>query len=137
MALSDRLREHGYRMTPQRKCVLDAVTDLKHATPDDVYAWVHERGGGVNLSTVYRTLEVLEEIGLVTHAHLSHGAPTYHAAAEPEHLHLVCRECQAVTSLPPEAVASMVEALRSQQGFETDVGHLTVFGTCKRCKENR
>lgn len=137
MALSDQLRAHGYRMTPQRKLVLDAVTELGHATPDDAHAWVQKRAGGVNISTVYRTLEVLEEIGLVTHAHLSHGAPTYHAADAPEHLHLVCRECHTVTELPPESVASMVNSLRKEQGFETDVGHLTVFGVCQECQSQQ
>ena len=48
---------------------------------------------GVNISTVYRTLELLEELGLVTHTHLGHGAPTYHAATDEDHLHLVCRDC--------------------------------------------
>ena len=83
MELAQSLRERGYRLTPQRQLVLEAVTELGHATPEDVHAWVVERAEGVNISTVYRTLELLEEIGLVTHAHLSHGAPTYHAGRRP------------------------------------------------------
>ena len=91
------LRAKGYRLTPQRQLVLDAVTLLEHATPDEIGSQVQRSAPGVNLSTVYRTLELLEELGLVTHTHLGHGAPTYHPASTADHLHLVCRDCGAVT----------------------------------------
>jgi hypothetical protein len=77
----EELRARGYRLTPQRQLVLEAVYELEHATPDQILEHVRERASGVNVSTIYRTLELLEEIGLVTHTHLSHGAPTYHSAA--------------------------------------------------------
>jgi Fur family ferric uptake transcriptional regulator len=131
--LQEQLRSRGYRLTPQRELVLDAVTALGHATPEEAFGWVRERSTGVNISTVYRTLELLEELGLVKHTHLNHGAPTYHAAAAPEHVHLVCRECGDVIEVEPEMVRSLVDGLRSDVGFAADVGHLTVFGTCGRC----
>jgi Fur family transcriptional regulator, ferric uptake regulator len=131
--LQETLRAKGYRLTPQRQLVLDAVTELGHATPEEAFSWVTERASGVNISTVYRTLELLEELGLVKHAHLSHGAPTYHAAAAPEHVHLICRGCGVITEISPDAVAPLVEQLRRDQGFVADVSHLTVFGECKEC----
>lgn len=133
MNLHEHLRSRGYRLTPQRELVLEAVTGLGHATPEDVFAWVHERSSGVNISTVYRTLELLEELGLVKHTHLSHGAPTYHASAAPEHVHLVCRQCGTVIELEPKVVSPLVEALQRDAGFRADVGHLTVFGRCREC----
>ena len=135
MELQERLRAKGYRLTPQRQLVLDAVTELGHATPDEACAWVKERSSAVNISTIYRTLELLEELGLVTHAHLSHGAPTYHAADAPTHVHLICRTCSAVAEVSPEAVSSLVDRLERNEGFVADVGHLTVFGTCKNCRD--
>ena len=66
----EKLREKGYRLTPQRELILDAVDTLGHATPDEVLAEVRKKSSAVNVSTVYRTLEVLEELGLVRHAHL-------------------------------------------------------------------
>jgi Fur family ferric uptake transcriptional regulator len=131
--LAQSLRERGYRMTPQRQLVLEAVTELGHATPEDVHAWVRDRAEGVNISTVYRTLELLEEIGLVTHAHLSHGAPTYHAAGGPQHAHLVCHSCGTIAELEPEDLGSMVETVHQRKGFVTDIGHLTISGECRRC----
>jgi Fur family ferric uptake transcriptional regulator len=133
--LQTELRSRGYRLTPQRQLVLEAVTELGHATPEDVHAWVRERASGVNISTVYRTLELLEDVGLVKHAHLSHGAPTYHAATAPEHIHLICRDCGAISEIEPAMVAPLVDQLKAEQGFVADVGHLTIFGACKECSQ--
>ncbi len=130
----DTLRASGYRVTPQRQLVLEAVTRLEHATPEEIYAEVKQTAVGVNLSTVYRTLELLEQIGLVTHTHLGHGPHRFHLAADAQHVHLVCRGCGAITQLDPAGVSSLVRALDDEYGFETDVGHLTVFGTCAQCR---
>lgn len=127
------LRARGYRLTPQRQLVLEAVAELGHATPDDIVTAVRRTASGVNISTVYRTLELLEELGLVTHTHLGHGPPTYHAATDDDHVHLVCRVCGKVTETEPALVEGVVAALREGEGFHADVGHLAIFGTCRSC----
>jgi Fur family ferric uptake transcriptional regulator len=129
-----KLRERGYRLTPQRELILQAVESLGHATPDEVHAEVRRHSSAVNLSTVYRTLEVLEELGLVRHAHLTDRAPTYHSIGGHEHFHLKCRNCARVVSVDPDVVQSLVETLRADHGFVADVGHLTVFGRCEECE---
>jgi Fur family transcriptional regulator, ferric uptake regulator len=126
----ERLREKGYRLTPQRELILSAVETLEHATPDEVLAEVRTHSTAVNASTVYRTLEVLEELGLIRHAHLSDRAPTYHSTSEHEHFHLVCRNCHRVISVDPDVLTPVSERLAADHGFTIDVGHLTVFGTC-------
>lgn len=131
--LQAELRSRGYRLTPQRQLVLAAVTELGHATPEEAHAWVVQRASGVNISTVYRTLELLENLGLVRHAHLTHGAPTYHAADAPEHVHLICRDCGTVTEIERDVITPLVETLLDDHGFVTDVGHLTIFGSCAEC----
>ncbi|GLZ14614.1 transcriptional repressor [Actinomadura sp. NBRC 104425] len=131
----EELRAKGYRVTPQRQLVLEAVTNLEHGTPEQICAEVQRTARGVNISTVYRTLELLEELGLVKHAHLGHGPPNYHLAAEAEHIHLVCRDCGAVNDVEPEAAAGLAELLERQFGFETDVHHLTVYGRCGSCRD--
>jgi Fur family transcriptional regulator, ferric uptake regulator len=132
-SLAEVLRNRGLRLTAQRQLVLDAVHELGHATPDQVHARVAARAAGVNITTVYRTLELLEDLGLVTHTHLSHGAPTYHARTEDQHLHLVCRACGRVEELAPAALDPIVDALHAERGFRVDVGHVALFGTCGRC----
>lgn len=124
-----RLRAQGYRLTPQRELILGAVERLQHATPDEIYAAVAQQSSAVNISTVYRTLEVLEGLGLVRHLHLSDRAPTYHSVTSgPAHFHLSCRKCGQVISVEEEKAAKFVERLRLEQGFVADVAHLTIFG---------
>jgi Fur family ferric uptake transcriptional regulator len=129
----ERLRESGYRLTPQRELILQAVERLGHATPDEVLAEVRTHSTAVNVSTVYRTLEVLGQLGLVRHAHLSDRAPTYHSVEGHEHFHLKCRNCGRVASVDPEVARPLLDALREREGFVADVGHLTVFGQCEEC----
>lgn len=132
-AWHDDLRAKGYRLTPQRQLVLEAVAELGHATPDDVLTAVRRKASGVNVSTVYRTLELLENLGLVTHTHLGHGAPTYHVADDSDHLHLVCRDCGTVGETSLDVVAGVVEHLAMTDGFVVDTAHFTIFGRCRDC----
>lgn len=132
-----RLREKGFRITPQRQLILEAVEKLRHGTPDEILVEVQRTATGVNLSTVYRTLEVLEEVGLVTHAHIGHGAPTYHAVEEEVHIHLVCDSCQKVDSIHSDVAAEFVNSLRATRGFVTDIAHVSLHGLCKSCASAR
>lgn len=130
--LQRELRSRGYRLTPQRQLVLEAVRRLRHGTPDAIAAEVRRTASGVNITTVYRTLELLEELGLVSHAHIDHGAPVYHTP-DHEHLHVVCHVCSEVTEAPVDLVEDVVGRIARERGFTVDVGHLTFFGTCGRC----
>ncbi len=130
-----RLRESGHRLTPQRELVLAAVETLGHATPDEIYAEVRTHSAAINLSTVYRTLELLDELGLIHHAHLSDRAPTYHSTTGHEHSHLVCRQCRRVISVDRTDMEAALGPLAAGHGFVPDYGHLTVFGSCTDCRD--
>lgn len=130
--LRDGLRSHGYRMTPQRRLVLEAVVRLGHATPDEVHAEV--AAAGINLSTVYRNLELLEQLGFVSHTHLGQGATTYHASDD-DHVHLVCRGCGEVADAPPAVLRQAVGTLARDHAFEVDVRHIALFGRCAGCSD--
>jgi Fur family ferric uptake transcriptional regulator len=126
--LAARLRERGLRMTPQRQLVLDAVRHLQHATPEQISDAIP----AIDVTTVYRNLEVLEEIGFVKHTHLGHGAASYRPA-EDDHVHVVCHECGGVVDAPHDLVEQLADRLRSERGFTLDRSHFTVFGRCARC----
>src|ERR1700745_1339046 len=121
----EQLRARGYRVTPQRQLVLEAVARLDHATPEEIFAQVQQTARGVNISTIYRTLELLEQIGMVTHTHLGHGAPIYHLASGDRGRGI---------EKAPDPIRPLITALEERHGFETDVGHLTVFGRCADCR---
>ncbi|QKW50651.1 Fur family transcriptional regulator [Streptomyces buecherae] len=129
------LRARGYRLTPQRQLVLEAVDTLEHATPDDILTEVRRTASGVNISTVYRTLDLLEELGLISHAHLGHGSPTYHVAARHHHLHLVCRDCTDVLEADQAIAETFTRQLRESFGFDTDLKHFAIFGRCAKCTD--
>jgi Fur family ferric uptake transcriptional regulator len=130
------LRSRGYRLTPQRQLVLEAVGALGHSTPEEIVTEVRRTAAAVNISTVYRTLELLEELGLVQHTHMGHGAPTYSVAGDDDHVHLVCRECGTVEEASRDLVAGVVQDLAEAKGFRVDIGHFALFGTCRACVES-
>jgi Fur family ferric uptake transcriptional regulator len=132
-ALRRTLHERGMRMTPQRQLVLDAVRELGHATPEQVCAAVQRAAPAVNITTVYRTLDLLERLGLVRHTHLGHGAPNY-SAHEHEHVHLVCHHCGTVTEAPTDLMADLADRLAEDFGFELDVAHVALSGLCRACR---
>lgn len=136
MSLDHDVRSRGLRLTAQRQLVLAAVRDLGHATPEEVASHVRLKHPTINLSTVYRNLEALEKAGLILHTHLGHGGATFHAAEDAEHLHLVCGVCGSVAEAEMESASSLVNGLRDQHGFLTDVRHFAIYGTCQECAGN-
>ncbi|HEX2705502.1 MAG TPA: Fur family transcriptional regulator [Candidatus Lustribacter sp.] len=136
--LGETLRAHGRRLTPQRRRIIGALAALEHATPDDVVGFVAQDGGSpVPASTVYRTLEALEELGIVSHTHLDHRSPSYHLAEHANHIHLVCLGCAQVESVPASSASTFVGNLRDRLGFEADVTHMAIHGWCAACRPNR
>jgi Fur family ferric uptake transcriptional regulator len=133
--LDEALRERGLRSTPQRRLVYDAVTALGHATPEQICEQVQQVAPSLNLSTVYRALDVLEELGVVSHSHLGHGAPAYHSAGHADHIHLVCQRCGLLDEADVRHARPLADAVARGHGFETDLGHLSLHGVCRSCRE--
>ncbi len=132
--LGESLRAKGMRLTPQRERIIKAVDALGHATPDGLAAAVDQDGGpALPLSTIYRNLEALEQVGLVSHTHLDHRSPTYHMADHAQHVHLVCLSCGVVIESEVAAADSYVGNLLSRHGFVADVKHMAIHGWCAAC----
>jgi Fur family ferric uptake transcriptional regulator len=129
---AQQLRARGHRVTTQRRLVLEAVAALGHATPEQIHAAISPP---VDLSTVYRTLELLESVELVHHTHFGHGSPSYSVAASADHLHLVCRECAGVVEVKTFALAALVRTLERENGFAVDVEHVALTGRCEACRK--
>ncbi len=127
------LRSRGLRATPQRRFVLDALEQLGHATPDQVWEQVRTASAPMSPSTVYRALELLEELDVVTHTHLGHGPPSYSLATHADHIHLVCHRCGAVQDADLRRAQQLADELVARCGFVADVGHLALDGVCTAC----
>jgi Fur family ferric uptake transcriptional regulator len=130
----DALRRSGYRMTPQRRAIVAEVMRVEgHIAPQSVARRVGQRMPGVNPSTVYRTLGLLEAMGVVSHAHLEGGAE-YHRAGEGEHVHLVCSSCGAEDDLDAAEGARLKRLIGRHNGFSPDLTHFAISGLCADCR---
>jgi len=136
--IGESLRAKGMRMTPQRQRILAAVSALGHATPDAIAETVSADGGpALPPSTVYRNLEALEELGIVSHTHLDHRSPTWHLADHADHLHLVCMGCGSVTESDVSLADAFAGNLLAAHGFDPDVRHMAIHGWCAACSSRR
>lgn len=129
------LRSHGLRMTPQRRAIVAEIMRTQgHISPTALARRVQGDMPGVNASTIYRTLTLLEQVGVLAHAHLEGGAE-YHRAEEAGHVHLTCSNCGAEDDLSLEEAQNLVELIRHHRGFEPDLTHFAISGLCADCRE--
>jgi Fur family ferric uptake transcriptional regulator len=129
----DRLRDRGLRMTPQRRAIVSEVMRTQgHISPAQIARKVQGEMPGVNASTVYRTLTLLEEIGLLQHSHLESGAE-YHKAEEAQHVHLTCGRCGRDDALSIGEAGKLSGLIRAHHGFEADLTHFAITGLCEDC----
>ena len=99
-----------------------------HVTAEELAATIQEQHPEVHLSTVYRTLDSLEKLGIVGHTHVGHGPSVYHVGVT--HQHLVCEECGAVIDVPADMLEGLRDTLHAQYGFELHIGHFALLGRC-------
>ena len=127
------IRASGVRVTAPRRAVVEALVAADdHVTADDLAARIAVAAPDVHLSTVYRTLDALERLGVVTHVHLGHGRAVYHLT-DRMHQHAVCEACGAVVELPDDVLGEVQARLRRETGFEIDPHHFALVGRCAHC----
>ena len=130
----DLLRSHGLRMTPQRRAIVAEIMAANgHISPADVARRVRDRVPGVNPSTIYRTLDLLEEVGVLSHTHLESGAE-YHRSSEGQHVHLICSRCGSDDSLSLGEARQLRDLLGAHHGFAPDLTHFAISGLCRTCQ---
>lgn len=132
----EQLRKRGFRLTPQREMVLSVLHDIEgHATAEEVHARVQAISSSVDISTVYRTLELLQEFDLVAVFELEDGQRHYELlGVHGPHCHLVCRACGKSVGVDQEVVRPLGERLLRDYGFWADLEHLTIPGLCQDCQ---
>jgi Fur family transcriptional regulator, ferric uptake regulator len=134
--VSSMLRSQGLRWTPQRRTLVDVLREQRgHVTATDLIARCRQLDRTTTPSTVYRTLDVLEDFGLVRHAHTPDGREEYHILPERDHGHVFCSDCGTTWELRPQTGATIVEALRADLGFAVDLSHVTISGRCRGCHD--
>ena len=131
-----KLSELGYRLTPQRMMIVSAIENSDdHISAEEIYAQIVAKYPQVNISTVYRTLELLKRLGLVTETDFGGGRLRYHPVGKGHHHHLVCQECGAIIALDESLLSSLKNALLREYKFSADLKHLAIFGRCVDCSK--
>ncbi len=133
--LVESVRGKGYRMTPQREMILDAIHETGHVTADEIYQQVHAKSPAVNLATIYRTLELLKALHIVTAIDTGEGCVYYELAGEQPHHHLVCKDCGYILELDRDVLLPLQEELARRYGFTVNFDHLALFGSCPKCQK--
>ena len=132
--IRDAIRARGLRWTPQRRLILDVLEQTAgHVTGSELVELCRQRDPATTPSTVYRTLDVLEELGYLRHSHSAGGREEFHAQPTVEHAHLECRRCGRTWEMSSVEANAVVKPLERRLGFRADVGHLTLSGTCADC----
>src|SRR5438093_9134564 len=128
------LRSKGLRMTPQRRAIVAEVMRTQgHISPTALARTVQSEMPGVNASTIYRTLSLLEEVGVLAHAHLEGGAE-YHRAEEAGHVHLTCSNCGSEDDLSLEEAEALSDLIERHREFLPDLTHFAISGLCAECR---
>jgi Fur family ferric uptake transcriptional regulator len=135
-AISKKISDLGYRLTPQRLMILSAIERSEdHISAEEIYTQVVAKYPYVNISTVYRTLDLLKELGLVTETDMGEGRVRYHPADKGQHHHLICRDCGAIIDLDESVLNPLKEQLAREYGFLAELKHLAIFGHHINCPE--
>jgi Fur family ferric uptake transcriptional regulator len=130
------LREVGYRLTPQRMMILAAMhQSAGHITAEAIHERVKEQYPFVDISTVYRTLQLLKKLRLITETDLGEGVVEYELSERGRHHHLVCRQCGKTAALDDSFLRPLADRLQEVHGFEADLEHFAIFGICAACQE--
>jgi Fur family ferric uptake transcriptional regulator len=129
------LKSRGLRLTPQRRLIIELIHERPVClTAEDIITYVQEHMPGVNKSTVYRTLELLEKSGCVYRSEIDNRTVFYHAEGH-QHHHLVCEKCGKTLECDNKTMAPLGEELRRKYGFEAHLEHIVITGLCQECRK--
>jgi Fur family transcriptional regulator, ferric uptake regulator len=135
--LVSRLRAEGVRMTGPRRVIVAALAEAgSHVTAEELHRRVTAHHPEVSVSSVYRTMDLLAEHGVVDHVHMGHGPAEYHLADE-EHAHLVCNGCRRTVELDRSRSSAFAAEVAEELGFHLDLGHFALTGWCEACWSRR
>lgn len=130
-----KLSEKGYRLTPQRGIILSALAKSEgHISAEEIHVRISERHPCINISTVYRTLELLLKLGLVVRTDMGDGIDRYQHVNKSDHHHLVCSNCSRVIDVEENMLEGFRQKAKTRYGFEVLKKHLAFSGLCEDCR---
>lgn len=140
-ALKEDLKQKGYKLTPQRRAIVDTIIDNegKHLTAEEIYDEVKKVCPEIGLATVYRTIILLEELSVICRLDLNDGCSRYELIHKDEmhrHHHLVCNICSRVQEVQDDLLDELEEGIETEYGFKILDHSVKFFGICDECQKN-
>ena len=130
------LRQHGYKVTPQRRAVIQVIASSQdHLTPASIYEKVHQDHPNIGFVTIYRTLETLDKLGLICEVHAGGNCRSYTISTPGHHYHLICSNCGTVIDFPGFGLGEVEQDLSKKTGFRIDDHLLEFIGLCQDCQQ--
>jgi Fe2+ or Zn2+ uptake regulation protein len=135
--LLERLTARGYKITPQRRLILQILKDSnRHLTAEEVAERINELQPGISIATIYRNLNILVDIRLLSKLDLHQGPARYEVNQKHDH-HMVCLDCGVAIKLGVCPMQGTIQKIIDQNGFQVDSHHFEVIGYCKECQLKR
>jgi Fur family ferric uptake transcriptional regulator len=133
--VAEALQQIGYRLTPQRMMILDAIADSGgHVSAEEIHERVRAAYPYLDISTVYRTLDLLKTLHLVSETDMGRGHAQYELLSKGLHHHLICTECGKILDVDNSFLDPLRSAIDEEYDFHAEIEHLAVFGICGDCK---
>ncbi|MGN9134726.1 Fur family transcriptional regulator [Clostridium sp. HCP1S3_B4] len=138
--LKEDLKKKGYKLTPQRRAIVDTIiqSEGKHLTAEEIYDEVKKICPEIGLATVYRTIQLFEQIGLVSKLQLNDGCSRYeivHSDERHMHHHLICNICNAVIEVEDDLLEQLEEKIKKQYKFKILDHSVKFYGICEECQK--
>ncbi|MCM8710463.1 transcriptional repressor [Clostridium sp. SYSU_GA19001] len=137
-SLKSNLKEKGYKLTPQRRAIVDIIirNEGSHLTTEELYDLVKVECPEIGLATVYRTIQLLEELGVVSKLDLNDGCYRYelvHEAESHHHHHLICNNCGKVIEVEGDLLEVLEHEIESKYNFKIKNHSVKFYGICENC----
>ena len=134
----EQLNTVGYKLTPQRKAILDILLEngCKHLKSEDIYALVRSKIPSIGIATVYRTLPLLERTGYINRVLLDDGCVRYEICDKEKnhfHHHLICTQCGALSEINVDMLEDLEKQIQNTTGFSVMNHSVKFYGLCKKC----
>ncbi|WP_427339143.1 Fur family transcriptional regulator [Caloranaerobacter sp. DY30410] len=139
-SLKEQLKERGYKLTTQRRIILDVILENqgKHLSPEEIYERVRGKFPEIGLATVYRTLQLFEELNIIYKLNFNDGCSRYELntnSGDHQHHHLICLNCGKVIEVQLDLLETLEEEIEKSGEFKIVDHNLKFFGYCKDCKK--
>ena len=133
-----KLRDHGYRITPQREMIVQIIAHCgRHMSAEEVMEKLREKTSSINIATVYRTLDLLVENGLASRFDLGNGKTAYATSEHGPHIHLVCKHCGSVTEISESDISASLDRIEDLYDFDCRPYHFSMHGLCRDCRDSK